>query len=62
MVQMKQQSNNIDIEKALLAATRGEKFEQSGLEDTEKNRELFRQLLAETDKIMRGGADVHIPV
>ena len=61
MVQMKQ-PNNIDIEKALLAATRGEKFEQSSLDDTEKNRELFRQLLAETDKIMRGGADIHIPV
>ena len=59
---MKQRSNYIDIEKALIAATRGEKFEQSGLEDTEKNRELFRQMLAETDKIMRGGADVNIPV
>lgn len=59
---MKQPSNNIDIEKALIAATRGEKFEQSGLDDTKKNRELFRQMLAETDRIMRGGADVNIPV
>lgn len=61
MVQMKQ-PDNIDIEKALLAAARGEKFEQSGLDNTENNRELFRKLLAETDKIMRGGADIHIPV
>lgn len=52
----------IDTEKLIMAATNGEKFEKSGLDDTKENRELFRIMLAETDKMMRGGVDVNIPV
>lgn len=59
---MKTKNSIIDVEKLLLAASRGEKFEDSGLPDTKENRELFRILLAETDKMMRNGVDVSIPV
>ena len=59
---MKNTKQIIDTEKVLLSASRGEKFEDSGLPDTKENRELFRMLLAETDKMMRNGTDVSIPV
>lgn len=52
--------NFVDVEKAGLAAARGLQFSESGMEDTQKNRELFRMLQAETVKIMRGGADVNV--
>lgn len=53
-------SDFVDVEKAGFAAARGLDFSKSGLEDTQKNRELFRILQAETVKIMRGGADVNV--
>ena len=59
---MDNKTDLIDVEKLLLAATRGNSFEESGLPDTKENRELFRMLLAETDKMMRNGTDVSIPV
>ena len=59
---MKQKNKIIDVEKLLLFASRGAKFEDTGLPDTKENQELFRMLLAETDKMMRDGVDVSIPV
>lgn len=56
----KNYKNNIDTEKLTLAAIRGQEFEDSGLPDTTKNRELFRMVKAEVSKMMRGGADVSI--
>lgn len=50
----------VDVESAGLAASRGLGFEESGLDDTAKNRELFRIIQAETQKMFRDGTDVDV--
>jgi hypothetical protein len=52
--------NFVDVEAIGLAAARRMTLAEAGIEETEKNKELFRILLAETDKIYKNGSDVDI--
>ncbi len=50
----------IDVEAIATAAARRMTLAEAGIEETEKNKELFRILLAETDKMYKNGSDVNI--
>jgi hypothetical protein len=50
----------IDIENISLAAGRNMTLAEVGVEETEKNKELFRILRAETDKMYKSGIDVNV--
>jgi hypothetical protein len=53
--------NVIDIEPIALAAARNMSLADFGVEETEKNKELFRQLRAEYDKMYKSGSDSDVP-
>jgi hypothetical protein len=52
--------NFVDIEAIGLAAARNMTLTEAGIEETEKNKELFRIIRAETDKMYKSGLDVDI--
>jgi hypothetical protein len=50
----------VDIESIAVAAARNITLAEAGIEETEKNKELFRILRAETDKMYKNGSDANI--
>ena len=52
--------NIVDIESIALAASRNIGLADFGVEETEKNKELFRQLRAEYDKMYKSGSDANV--
>ena len=52
--------NIVDIESIALAAARNMSLADFGVEETEKNKELFRELRAEYDKMYKSGLDANV--
>jgi hypothetical protein len=52
--------NIVDIESIALAASRNMTLAEVGVEETEKNKQLFRQLRAEYDKMYKSGLDANV--
>lgn len=50
----------INVESIALAAARNTSLADAGIEETEKNKELFRQLRAEYDKMYKSGIDANV--
>lgn len=50
----------VDVEAISIAAARNMTLAEAGIEETEKNKELFRIIRAETDKMYKNGLDVDI--
>jgi hypothetical protein len=57
----KTETNNSNLEQSLIAAIRNQDFENSGLKDTKENRDSFRILKAESQRLMKLGYDVNVP-
>ena len=55
------ETNNSSLEQSLIAAIRGQDFEASGLKDTKENRDSFRVLKAESQRLIKLGYDVNVP-
>jgi len=52
---------NSSLEQSMIAAVRNEDFENSGMEDTKENRDSFRILKAEVQRLVKQGYDTDIP-
>ena len=61
MTTKKTTRGDLSLEQSLIAAIRSQDFEASGLKDTKENRDSFRILQAESQRLMKLGYDVDVP-
>lgn len=57
----KKTETDSSLEQSIIAAVRSEDFENSGLEDTKENRDSFRVLKAEVQRLVKQGYDTDVP-